>query len=136
MGIKEGILKVSHQEHLTFDEARSAMQEIMGGEATQAQIGAYLMGLRLKGETVDEIAGSASAMREAANHAPVTVPNVVDTCGTGGDGAHTFNISTTVAFVVAGSGIPVAKHGNRSVSSKSGSADVLRELGVNIELAP
>lgn len=136
MGIKEAILKVSQRENLSFEEAQAAMQDIMGGEATPAQIGAYLMGLRFKGETIEEIAGSASAMRQAANHAPVSAVNVIDTCGTGGDGAHTFNISTTVAFVVAGAGLPVAKHGNRSVSSKSGSADVLRELGVNLEITP
>lgn len=136
MGIKEALLKVSQRDHLTFEEARAAMQDIMQGDATPAQIGAYLMGLRLKGETVDEIAGSASAMRAAAHLAPVKARNVIDTCGTGGDGAHTFNISTTVAFVVAGTGLPVAKHGNRSVSSKSGSADVLRELGVNLDLTP
>lgn len=136
MGIKTAILRVSQKENLTYEEAQAAMRDIMQGEATQAQIGAYLMGLRLKGETIEEIAGSASAMREAANHAPVAADNVIDTCGTGGDGAQTFNISTTVAFVAAGAGLPVAKHGNRSVSSKSGSADVLRELGVNLEVTP
>jgi anthranilate phosphoribosyltransferase len=94
------------------------------------------MGLRLKGETIDEITGSARSMRRAANHPPVNIDGLVDTCGTGGDGIGTFNISTTVAFVVAGTGLPVAKHGNRSVSSKSGSADVLGALGVNLNLTP
>jgi len=110
------------------------MGEIMDGVAKPAQIAAYLMGLRLKGETVDEIAGSVRAMRARAVRIPVGDPNVVDTCGTGGDGAHTFNISTTTAFVVAGAGLTVAKHGNTAVSSKSGSADLLSALGVNIDL--
>jgi anthranilate phosphoribosyltransferase len=108
----------------------------MEGAATPAQIAAYLMGLRQKGETVDEIAGSARAMRARATKIRVGAQVVVDTCGTGGDGAHTFNISTTAAFVVSGAGITVAKHGNRSVSSKSGSADVLTALGVKIDLPP
>jgi len=111
------------------------MLEIMDGAATPAQIAAYLMGLRLKGETVEEIAGSVRAMRAKAVRIAVGDPLVVDTCGTGGDGAHTFNISTTTAFVVAGAGLTVAKHGNRSVSSKSGSADVLSALGVEIDLS-
>ena len=111
------------------------MLEIMDGAATPAQIAAYLMGLRLKGETVEEIAGSVRAMRAKAVRIAVGDPLVVDTCGTGGDGAHTFNISTTTALVVAGAGLTVAKHGNRSVSSKSGSADVLSALGVKIDLS-
>jgi anthranilate phosphoribosyltransferase len=106
----------------------------MDGAATPAQIAAYLMGLRLKGETVEEIAGSVRAMRAQAVRIAIGDPLVVDTCGTGGDGAHTFNISTTTALVVAGAGLTVAKHGNRSVSSKSGSADVLSALGVTIDL--
>src|SRR6185436_4097434 len=125
MGIQQAIGKISKRQDLTLEEAESAMDEIFSGTATQAQIGAYLMGLRLKGETVDEITGSARGMRRVANHPPVHIDGLVDTCGTGGDGLGTFNISTTVAFVVAGAGLPVAKHGNRSVSSKSGSADVL-----------
>lgn len=136
MSLQDAIKKLSNQQNLTFDEAQAAMQAIMTGEATPSQIGAYLMGLRLKGETIDEIAASAKVMREVANDPLVNVDGVVDTCGTGGDGANTFNISTTVAFVVAGAGVPVAKHGNRSVSSKSGSADVLRELGVNLDITP
>jgi anthranilate phosphoribosyltransferase len=108
----------------------------MDGAATPAQIAAYLMGLRQKGETVDEIVGSARAMHSRATRIRVGAQIVVDTCGTGGDGAHTFNISTTAALVVAGAGITVAKHGNRSISSKSGSADVLSALGVKIDLTP
>lgn len=136
MSIQEAIKKLTQGQSLRFGEAETAMREIMNGDASPAQIGAYLMGLRLKGETVEEIAASAQVMREVANDPLVKAQNVVDTCGTGGDASNTFNISTTVAFVVAGAGIPVAKHGNRSVSSKSGSADVLRELGVNLELSP
>lgn len=136
MGIQAAIRKVSQREDLTFEEAQAAMREIMEGLATQAQIGAYLMGLRLKGETVTEIAGSAAAMREVSRQLPVAFEGAVDTCGTGGDGSNTFNISTTASFIVAGAGVPVAKHGNRGASSKSGSADVLSALGVNLELPP
>jgi len=132
--IKDAIAKLADRIPLTEKEAEEVMGEIMDGVAKPAQIAAYLMGLRLKGETVDEIAGSVRAMRARAVRIPVGDPNVVDTCGTGGDGAHTFNISTTTAFVVAGAGLTVAKHGNTAVSSKSGSADVLSALGVNIDL--
>src|SRR4051812_25458255 len=113
MGIQQAIGKISKRQDLTLEEAEAAMDEIMTGTATQAQVGGYLMGLRLKGETIDEITGSARSMRRAANHPPVRIDGLVDTCGTGGDGLGTFNISTTVAFVVAGAGLPVAKHGNR-----------------------
>ena len=136
MSIQHAINKVSRHEHLTLEEAEHAMDEIMAGAATPAQIGGYLMGLRIKGETIDEITGSARAMRRAANKLPVSSPNLIDTCGTGGDGLGTFNISTTVAFVAAGAGLHVAKHGNRAMSSKSGSADVLGALGVKIDLTP
>ncbi|NDJ86506.1 MAG: anthranilate phosphoribosyltransferase [Chloroflexi bacterium] len=136
MGIQHAIRKVSQQQDLTRDEAHAAMQDIMSGQATAAQIGGYLIGLRLKGETVDEITGSAQAMREVANPAPIQAANAIDTCGTGGDATNTFNISTTVAFVAAAAGVPVAKHGNRAVSSRSGSADVLATLGVNLNLTP
>ena len=132
--IKDAIAKLADRSSLTEQEAESVMLEIMDGAATPAQIAAYLMGLRLKGETVEEIAGSVRAMRAKAVRIAVGDPLVVDTCGTGGDGAHTFNISTTTALVVAGAGLTVAKHGNRSVSSKSGSADVLSALGVKIDL--
>lgn len=134
--IKDAIAKLAERLPLTEKEAEQVMNEIMDGAATPAQIAAYLMGLRLTGETVEAIAGSVRAMRERAVRIAVGDPLVVDTCGTGGDGRHTFNISTTTAFVVAGAGLTVAKHGNRSVSSKSGSADVLSELGVNINLSP
>jgi anthranilate phosphoribosyltransferase len=133
--IKDAIAKLADRSPITEQEAESVMLEIMDGAATPAQIAAYLMGLRLKGETVEEIAGSVRAMRAKAIRISVGDPLVVDTCGTGGDGAHTFNISTTTAFVVAGAGLTVAKHGNRSVSSKSGSADVLSALGVKIDVS-
>jgi anthranilate phosphoribosyltransferase len=132
--IKEAIAKVVTGKDLTVSEAETVMREIMQGEATDAQIAAYITALRMKGETVDEITGSARVMREKAFAVKLDAPFQVDTCGTGGDLSHTFNISTTVAFVVAGAGVAVAKHGNRSVSSKSGSADVLQALGVNIEM--
>ncbi len=134
--IKDAIAKLADRCSLTEQEAESVMLEIMDGAATAAQIAAYLMGLRLKGETVEEVTGSVRAMRAKALRIAVGDPLVVDTCGTGGDGAHTFNISTTTALVVAGAGLTVAKHGNRSVSSKSGSADVLSALGVKIDLPP
>jgi anthranilate phosphoribosyltransferase len=123
---------------LTIEEAEEVMSQIMSGEATPAQIGGYLMALRRKGETVDEITGSARAMRRAAVRVKTVTPpaELVDVVGTGGDGSGTFNISTTAAFVVAGAGQKVAKHGNRAASSKSGSADVLGALGVNLELTP
>ena len=132
--MKDAIAKLAERVNLSEKEAEGAMLAIMDGQATPAQIAAYLMGLRIKGETVEEIAGSARAMRAKATRIRVADPLVVDTCGTGGDRAHTFNISTTAAFVVAGGGLTVAKHGNRSVSSKSGSADVLTALGVKIDL--
>lgn len=136
--IKTAINKVMNSDSLNIEEAEEVMSQIMAGEATPAQIGAYLTALRMKGETVEEITGSARAMRSlAAPVRPNTAPaELVDTCGTGGDSAGTFNISTTAAFVVAGTGQKVAKHGNRSVSSKSGSADVLAALGVNLDLTP
>ena len=131
--IKEAIAKVVEKVNLTEDEMVSVMREIMDGEATQAQIASFITALRMKGETVDEITGAARVMREKALKVKTKDPVVVDTCGTGGDESFTFNISTAAAFVAAGAGLTVAKHGNRSVSSKSGSADVLRSLGVNIE---
>ncbi|THJ16503.1 MAG: anthranilate phosphoribosyltransferase [Nitrospira sp. CG24B] len=134
--IKDALAKLADRTDLPAQEAEMVMLEIMDGAATSAQMAAYLMGLRQKGETVEEIVGSVRAMRERATRIRVGSSIVVDTCGTGGDGADTFNISTTAAFVVAGAGITVAKHGNRSVSSRSGSADVLSMLGVKIDLEP
>lgn len=132
--MKEAIKKAIEGIDLTREEARSAMETIMNGEATDAQIGGFLVAMRLKGETVEEIASFTRVMREKATHIDAGNAQVLDTCGTGGDGAHTFNISTITAFVAAGAGITVAKHGNRSVSSKCGSADVIKELGINIDI--
>ncbi|MDX8402692.1 MAG: anthranilate phosphoribosyltransferase [Mariprofundaceae bacterium] len=115
---------------------RQVFDAIMAGEATPAQIAAILMGLAVRGETPEVVAGAAEAMRAAATRIQPRASGLIDTCGTGGDGASTFNISTTVAFVVAACGVPVAKHGNRAMSSKSGAADVLEALGVNLDLAP
>ena len=134
--IVEAIGKVVRRENLSLAEAEAAMNVIMTGDATQSQIAGFLVGLRMKGETIDEIAGCARAMRRNARPVVTHQEVLVDTCGTGGDGARTFNISTTTAFVVAGAGVPVAKHGNRAVSSQCGSADVLQELGVRIDLTP
>ncbi|MEO6061966.1 MAG: anthranilate phosphoribosyltransferase [Thermoflexales bacterium] len=123
--------------HLQAEEAELIMNQIMTGGATEAQIGAYLMALRMKGETQGEITGSARAMRANAHAVPTRFNGeLLDTCGTGGDKSGTFNISTAVAFVAAGAGVPVAKHGNRAASSQCGSADVLEELGVNLDLSP
>jgi len=145
--IKEAIAKVVERQDLAEPEMIEVMNEIMGGEATPAQVGAFITALRMKGETVAEITGAARVMRERAT--PIRVGRVLDldreeinldretildTCGTGGSGTRSFNISTTVAFVVAACGVKVAKHGNRSVSSACGSADVLERLGVNLEV--
>ncbi|SVA83615.1 uncharacterized protein METZ01_LOCUS136469 [marine metagenome] len=123
-------------ESLDRDEARGVMEQIMSGDATDAQIGGFLMALRAKGETIDEIAGFAETMRAKATQITGGKAPLVDTCGTGGDASGTFNISTTVAFVAAGAGLTVAKHGNRAMSSRCGSADVLAQLGVNVEATP
>src|SRR5579883_2582584 len=133
--IREAIARVVAGENLTREEASTVMEEIMTGQATPAQFGALMTALRFKGETVEEIAGFASVMREFATRVSPSRP-VVDTCGTGGDGRGTFNISTTAAFVAAGAGATVAKHGNRSMTSQCGSADVLEALGVHITLTP
>lgn len=134
-GFSQFIAKVAEGQSLTADEAAEAFAIMMSGEASPAQMGAFLMGLRVRGETVEEITGAAQAMRAKATG--VKAPeDAVDTCGTGGDAKGTYNISTCTAFVVAGAGVPVAKHGNKSVSSKSGSADVLAALGVNLDVAP
>jgi anthranilate phosphoribosyltransferase len=136
--LKPYLAKLMHRQDLTAEEAEQAMAIIMNGEATDAQIGAYLVALRMKGETVDEITGSARAMRAHASRVPYPLKGepLLDTAGTGGDGAHSFNISTTAAFVIAGAGRKVAKHGNRAASSRCGSADVLGALGVNLDLTP
>ncbi|MDH5544586.1 MAG: anthranilate phosphoribosyltransferase [Gammaproteobacteria bacterium] len=136
MDLPAAIKAVTERRDLNADEMRQVMKTIMTGEATQAQIGGFLIGLRMKGETVDEIAAAAEVMRELAARVTVTGDHLVDTCGTGGDGANTFNISTCSALVVAAAGGKVAKHGNRSISSKSGSADVLEAAGVNLDLTP
>jgi anthranilate synthase/phosphoribosyltransferase len=128
------IARVSGGASLGEDEARRVMGAIMDGEATPSQISALVVAMRMKGETVDEIVGFARAMRERATLVRPAAVGFIDTCGTGGDGLHTFNVSTTTAFVVAGAGVPVAKHGNRAVSSSAGSADVLESLGVDISL--
>lgn len=131
--IKEMIGRVVEGGDLSFEESAVVMREIMEGIATEVQIGSFITALRMKGETVDEIAGCVSVMREKATHINVGESLVVDTCGTGGDAKSTFNISTCAAFVVAGAGLKVAKHGNKASSSKCGSADVLKLLGVNID---
>jgi anthranilate phosphoribosyltransferase len=133
MPIRDHIINVTRGNDLTQDQAAATMEEIMTGIATPAQIAAFLTALHLKGETEAEIAGMAQVMRDKANHVYHDGP-VLDTCGTGGDASGTFNISTTAAFIAAGAGATVAKHGNRAMSSTCGSADVLEALGVNIEL--
>jgi anthranilate phosphoribosyltransferase len=133
MNIREGIERVVNRVNLSEADTIDVMNEIMTGEATPLQVAAFLTALRMKGETVEEITGAARVMREKAHRVKVGSKTILDTCGTGGDQKGTFNISTTVAFVLAGAGINVAKHGNRSVSSQSGSADVLGALGVKVD---
>ena len=134
--MRDAISKVVDGLNLTEEEATSVMEKIMTGEATDAQIASFLTALRLKGETVEEITGFARVMKAKATPIECHSAPVVDTCGTGGDASGTFNISTVSAFVAAGAGLNIAKHGNRSVSSQCGSADVLKGLGVNIEVSP
>jgi len=133
--IREAILKVSRKEDLTYDEAYKTMDEIMGGEASEIQMSSYLTAMSMKGETIEEITASAEAMR---NHCIRLLNDVeaLEIVGTGGDGSNTFNISTTSSIVISAAGVPVSKHGNRSASSKCGAADVLEELGVNINISP
>jgi anthranilate phosphoribosyltransferase len=135
--IKNLIQQLVKGTDLTYEESTAAMKEIMSGEATDAQIGAFLTALRLKGETSEEITAFTSVMKDCCNKIrPKVTGRLVDTCGTGGDKLKTFNISTTAAFVAAGNDVAVAKHGNRSVTSKSGSADVLERLGLNLNIKP
>ncbi len=147
--IKEAIRKVVEGFDLTEKEAKDVFNEIMSGKASQAQIGSFLTALRLKGETIEEITGAARIMRKMATNIDVTASvdidreeinmdeeTIIDTCGTGGSGTNTFNISTACAFVVAGCDVKVSKHGNRSVSSQCGSADVIEQLGINLDLPP
>lgn len=133
--LKPLIAKAANGEALTRDEARNAFEILMSGEATPSQIGGFLMALRVRGETVDEIVGAVEVMR--SKMLPVEAPaHAIDVVGTGGDGSHTYNISTLASLIVAGAGVPVAKHGNRALSSKSGTADALSALGVNLEIGP
>jgi len=141
MNIKQAISKVVTGDNLTESEMIAVMNEIMGGLATDAQIGSFITALRMKGETIDEIVGAVRVMREKATFVDAGIDTtagqvLMDIVGTGGDGCGTFNVSTTTAFVVAAAGIPVAKHGNRAVSSHCGSADVLEALGVNLSMPP
>ena len=134
--IQEAIRDLIAGVDLDRAKMRAVMEQIMSGQATDAQIGAFLVALRIKGETIDEIAGGAEVMREKATPIVTVRPDLIDTCGTGGDDSGTFNISTTVSFVACGAGLAVAKHGTRSISSQCGSSDVLTALGVNVEAAP
>jgi anthranilate phosphoribosyltransferase len=135
--IRENIQSLVEGRDLSTQETRQSMQEIMSGQATNSQIAAFLTALRMKGETVEEITAFGQVMREnCVRISPIVLGRLIDTCGTGGDKIKTFNISTTAAFVAAGAGVAIAKHGNRSVTSKSGSADVLEKLGLNLNMDP
>ncbi len=134
MDMQQAIKALTQKQDLNSEQMASVMQSIMTGQATEAQIGGFLIGLQMKGETITEIAAAAKTMRELATPVSIEGEHIVDTCGTGGDGASTFNVSTACAFVVAAAGAQVAKHGNRSISSSSGSADVLEAAGVNLNI--
>ncbi len=136
MDIQQAINTVIEGNHLNTEQMTTVMRAIMSGETTPAQVAGFLVALRMKGEVVEELTAAASVMRELSAKVNVATDNLVDTCGTGGDSKGTFNVSTTAAFVVAAAGARVAKHGNRSVSSKSGSADLLETAGVNLQLTP
>lgn len=136
MDIKAALKRISEHGHFSQDEMQAVMRLIMTGECTDAQIGAFLMGLRMKGETIEEITGAAMVMRELSAKVEVDGDHLIDTCGTGGDGQDLFNVSTAAAFVAAAAGARVAKHGNRGVSSSSGSSDLLEAAGINIGLTP
>ena len=132
--MKQAINKVVKGDDLNIDESKDVCRQLLGGGATKAQIGSFLTALRMKGETLDEIVGCASVMQEKAETLDLNDDSYIDFVGTGGDGTNTFNISTTAAFVAAGAGVKIAKHGNRAISSKSGSIDVLEHLGINVML--
>jgi anthranilate phosphoribosyltransferase len=134
--VKQALIALLDKQDLSSQQMQSAMNAIMQGQATPAQIAGFIIALRMKGETVDEITAAAQVMRNLSNKVAINATNVVDTCGTGGDGQHTFNVSTASALVAASAGVTIAKHGNRSVSSSTGSADVLEALGVKLELSP
>ncbi|NNC68138.1 MAG: anthranilate phosphoribosyltransferase, partial [Gammaproteobacteria bacterium] len=136
MDIQQAINTVIEGNHLNTEQMTSVMRTVMSGEATPAQVAGFLVALRMKGEVVEELTAAASVMRELSAKVDIATDNLVDTCGTGGDSKGTFNVSTTAAFVVAAAGARVAKHGNRSVSSKCGSADLLETAGVNLQLTP
>ncbi|MCH2160024.1 MAG: anthranilate phosphoribosyltransferase [Oleiphilaceae bacterium] len=136
MDIKDAIAQIVEGQSLSTEDMKAVMQTVMTGEATDAQIGALLIALRMKGESIDEITGAAQVMRDLSASVNVDAQHLVDTCGTGGDGSNLFNVSTASAFVVAAAGGSVAKHGNRSVSSSTGSADLLEAAGVNLGLSP
>ena len=136
MDIKQALAKLVERQDLTQDEMVSVMRQVMTGEATSAQIGGLLVALRMKGECIDEIAGAARVMRELATGVELNAERLIDLVGTGGDGANLFNISTAATFVAAAAGVNVAKHGNRSVSSSTGSADVLEAAGVALDITP
>jgi len=136
MDIKQALARIADRQNLSLEDMQSVMNQIMTGEAGDAQIGAFLMGLRMKGESLDEITGAVMVMRDLVSGVQVSGENLVDIVGTGGDGANLFNVSTASSFVVAAGGGRVAKHGNRSVSSSSGSADVLEAAGVSLDLDP
>jgi len=137
MNIKDAIKAIVENKNLSMQESYEIFNQIMSGEATDAQIAAFIVALRIKSETADEITGAVNVMREKVTHInPKNRDHLIDTCGTGGDGANTFNISTAAAFIAAGAGASVAKHGNRNISSRCGSADVLEALGVNVNVAP
>lgn len=135
MNIQQALAKLIERQDLTTEEMILVMRQVMSGEATEAQIGGFLVALRMKGEAIDEITGATQVMRELSSGVKVDDPNAVDTCGTGGDGSNLFNVSTASAFVVAAAGGKVAKHGNRSVSSSTGSADVLEFAGISLDLS-
>ena len=136
MNVQEALAVIVEGQNLSTQQTQEVFHLIMTGAATPAQIGAFLAAIRVKGETAEEIAGAALVMRELSTKVPVSDPHLVDTCGTGGSGVKLFNISTAAAFVTAAAGAKVAKHGNRKMTSFSGSADVLEAAGVNLELNP